>query len=103
MRRLVAIALIGAASGCRPGAGAAVSGGPVGKRAPQDPKYPARIHAKHTPATVTRPGKPLSLAEAQRYFLQLVNRDREAEGLEPVAWDPIAEKAGHEHAADMAE
>jgi hypothetical protein len=45
----------------------------------------------------------MTRTEAQRYFLRLVNRDREAEGLEPVVWDSPAEKAGQEHADDMAQ
>jgi uncharacterized protein YkwD len=65
-------------------------------------KYPARIHAKHKPEPIARPTGALSLSEARRYFLRLVNRDREAEGLEPVTYDATAEKAGQEHAVDMA-
>jgi uncharacterized protein YkwD len=90
------------AAGCRPSAGPAVSGGTEGRGAAKESKYPARIHAKHAPKAVARPDKPLTVPEAQRYFLKLVNRDRDAEGLEPVTWDPVAEKAGREHAADMA-
>jgi uncharacterized protein YkwD len=65
-------------------------------------KYPPRIHAKHKPEAIPRPGSPMSIGDARRYLLRLVNRDREAEGLEPVVWDGAAEKAGQEHAVDMA-
>jgi hypothetical protein len=44
----------------------------------------------------------MSLADARHYLLRLINRDRQAEGLEPVTLDPAAEKAGQEHAGDMA-
>src|SRR5690349_13429597 len=103
-RRFFWVGLGLALAACRPGAAANVSTAPVRKGAPaKEVKYPSRVHAKRAPATVARPDKPMPLGEAQRYFLKLVNRDREAEGLEPVVWDPIAERAGREHAADMAE
>jgi uncharacterized protein YkwD len=88
---------------CGPGMGGGVSSRPSGKGPGKAHKYPARIHAKHAPKAIPRPAKPMPLAEAERYFLRLVNRDREAEGLEPVTWDPVAARAGHEHAADMAQ
>lgn len=44
----------------------------------------------------------MSLADARGYLVRLINRDREAEGLEPLVRDAAAEKAGQEHAADMA-
>jgi uncharacterized protein YkwD len=102
-RYLLGIVLALTSWACRPTAGTVVSSGNARKGTAKESKYPARVHAKRAPAALARPEKPLSLAEAQRYFLKLVNRDREAEGLEPVAWDPVAERAGREHAADMAE
>jgi uncharacterized protein YkwD len=51
---------------------------------------------------VTRPGQPLTLDEAQRYVLELVNHDRDEHGLAPVTWDDTAAKAGTKHARDMA-
>jgi uncharacterized protein YkwD len=45
---------------------------------------------------------PLDLEQARRYVLALVNADREAEGLSPVAYDEVAEGAGQAHANDMA-
>lgn len=44
---------------------------------------------------------PMNLAAARRYVLELVNRDRTAAGLAPVAWDPVAEAAGQRHVEDM--
>jgi hypothetical protein len=41
-------------------------------------------------------------AHAEQYVLALVNRDREAEGLDSVVWDDTAERAGQRHAEDMA-
>ena len=97
------VVLVAVGLGCRPGTGGGATFGPARKGTAKETKYPSRIHAKRTPAAIARPNKPLTVPEAQRYFLKLVNRDREAEGLEPVAWDSVAEKAGREHAADMAE
>lgn len=48
------------------------------------------------------PGEPDPAALAQR-MLALVNADRVAAGLAPVAWDPIAAQAGLEHAEEMAD
>jgi uncharacterized protein YkwD len=57
---------------------------------------------KGPPAQVPRPAGLLARVEAERYMLALINRDREAEGLEPVEWDPIAAKAGLAHSDDLA-
>lgn len=46
--------------------------------------------------------KALDYAEAQRFVLGLVNRDRKAAGLGPVVLDEAASKAGVRHARDMA-
>ncbi len=51
---------------------------------------------------VERPKGPMTLAEAQRYLLALINRDRAAAKLPPVAWDETAALAGKRHAEDMA-
>lgn len=45
----------------------------------------------------------LDYAEAQRFVLGLVNRDRKKAGLPPVVLDDAASKAGLRHARDMAE
>lgn len=53
--------------------------------------------------TVTRPGKTLTIAEARRYMLDLINRDRRSQGLPPVELDEgPAQKAAQAHAEDMA-
>lgn len=59
---------------------------------------------KHSGAarSVERPSGLLTLAEAERYMLELINRDREAEGIAAVEWDAVAAKAGKRHAQDMA-
>ncbi|HEY8073320.1 MAG TPA: CAP domain-containing protein [Labilithrix sp.] len=58
--------------------------------------------ARPPPAPVVRPDKPLSIAEARRYMLALVNRDRATEGLAPVELDEgPAQTAGQAHAEDM--
>jgi uncharacterized protein YkwD len=55
--------------------------------------------ASARPKTAT---KWLDYGEAQRFVLGLVNRDRKKAGLEPVALDEAASKAGLRHARDMA-
>ena len=53
--------------------------------------------------TVARPTKRLTVAEARRYMLDLVNRDRATQGLGPVELDEGAPTvAGQAHADDMA-
>lgn len=44
----------------------------------------------------------MGLAEARDYLLSLINADRSAAGLKPVALDPIATAAGQKHAEEMA-
>ncbi len=44
----------------------------------------------------------LSLEQARRYMLDLINRDRAAYGLRPVSLDPMASRAGQEQAEEMA-
>lgn len=51
---------------------------------------------------VERPSKPLTVAEARRYMLALINRDRASHGLSPVELDEGAPTvAGQRHAEDM--
>ena len=70
-----------------PDAPAASSGGPTSRAG----------------AIVPRPAKKLSAAEAARYMLALVNRDRASQGLVPVELDDgAATNAGQAHAEDMA-
>ncbi|WP_437747713.1 CAP domain-containing protein [Sorangium sp. So ce1504] len=47
------------------------------------------------------PGQQMTRAEAARYVLGLVNRDRAAHKLPPVRWDETAARAGRRHAEDM--
>jgi uncharacterized protein YkwD len=49
-----------------------------------------------------KPKGPLSLEEARRYVLDLVNRDRAEEGLLPVELDDAASRAAQRHSDDMA-
>jgi uncharacterized protein YkwD len=53
-------------------------------------------------APATPPSGPLSLEDARRFVLDLVNRDRAELGLEPVELDDVASDAGQRHAEDMA-
>ncbi len=48
-----------------------------------------------------RPEGPMDLQTARRFVLDLVNRDREKEGLPPVALDETAERAAQRHVEDM--
>jgi uncharacterized protein YkwD len=54
------------------------------------------------PAASPRPDGPAEIDEACRYVLTLINRDRQAEGLEPVELDAIASAGAQRHARDMA-
>jgi uncharacterized protein YkwD len=68
--------------------------------APPPSTAPAKAGA---PGVVPRPNKPLTLAEARRYMVALVNRDRATQGLGPVELDEGAPTiAGQAHAEDMA-
>ncbi len=53
------------------------------------------------PREVERPKSRLTREQAQKYILALINRDRAAGGLPPVAWDETAARAGQVHADDM--
>jgi uncharacterized protein YkwD len=67
--------------------------------------------AGQPPPAAASPGAPasttlthMSIAEARRYMLELINRDRASMGLSPVALDEGAPtRAGQAHAEDMAE
>lgn len=58
--------------------------------------------ARRAPASHLAPLAPMRLIEARRYVLALVNTDREAHGLQPLSWDPIAAAAAQRHVEDMA-
>ena len=47
-------------------------------------------------------GRPMSRADAERYMLDLINRDRAAEGLPALPWDETAARAARRPAEDMA-
>ena len=62
-----------------------------------------RPAAKQGAPTVERPSKLLTVPEARRYMLALINRDRQSQGLPPVELDEGAPtRAGQRHAEDMA-
>lgn len=50
---------------------------------------------------MSRPQGPIGIVEARRYVVSLINRDRADQGLEPVVYDEVAEKAGQRHTDDM--
>lgn len=55
------------------------------------------------PSTVaTEASSAFDAPRLARLMLDLINRDRAANGLDPVAWDAVAAKAGMAHAEDMA-
>lgn len=56
---------------------------------------------RHEPVAVP-PKAPMTLEQARRYLLALVNRDRAAHGLSLVVMDEAANRAGQRHAEDMA-
>jgi uncharacterized protein YkwD len=56
----------------------------------------------HALAPVAAPKGPLSLEQARRYVLALVNHDRAEYGLAPVLLDEVATRAAQRHAEDMA-
>src|SRR6187402_365511 len=67
------------------------SGASVGQRNVSDKALPA-----------LPPKAPMTLDQARRYMLTLVNRDRAEHGLAPVVMDDVASRAGQRHAEDMA-
>ncbi len=72
---------------------------------PNDPaaantKTPADTKTTKIPAKAP-PGM-LSRADAEKYVIDLVNRDRKAQKLNPVVWNGTAAKAGQRQADDMA-
>lgn len=58
--------------------------------------------AGNPPKPVPRPSAPAAVDEAIQYMLTLINRDREAHGLNAVELDPIASKGAERQARDMA-
>ncbi len=54
-----------------------------------------------TPPSTTAPPV-FDPAALQKLMLELINRDRLANGLQPVQWDPLAAAVGQSHAEEMA-
>jgi uncharacterized protein YkwD len=108
LRRLacVALALSVAGAACaRPGT--AVSPAPPGPSGTDAPLAPGVAAAEPVagapPAPALAPAGKLTLAQARRYMLQLINRDRATQGLPPVVLDDgAAQRSGQGHAEDMA-
>ena len=76
---------------------------PPAEALPDAPATAAGGPTSRAGAAVARPAKKLSAAEAARYMLALVNRDRASQGLGPVELDDGAPThAGQAHAEDMA-
>lgn len=72
-------------------------------RAIAPPPAPSASAPPSADAPVTRPSHPLTIPEARRYMLALVNRDRRTMGLAPVTLEEgPAQAAGQAHAEDMA-
>jgi uncharacterized protein YkwD len=64
-----------------------------------DPSTEANASVEAAP--MKRPAAPMDLERAQEYVVELVNRDRAEQGLEPVEWDDVAARAAMRHAEDM--
>lgn len=86
--------------------GAAPSSTGPGKAPSDKGRATAPVASAPAVATTTapaRPNGPLTLAEARRYMVELINRDRATEHLSPVELDEGAPtRAGQAHAEDMA-
>lgn len=71
-----------------------------GGKATSSPASSPRAESRGDHAT---PSKPLTIDEARRYMVRLINRDRATAGLAPVELDTgAATQAGQAHAEDMA-
>jgi uncharacterized protein YkwD len=92
--------------GCPPAPGPPPHGddmpGGAASTSPTSATPPTATKTATAAAAVERPKRPLSMPEARRYMLALVNRDRASNGLAPVELDegpPTA--SGQAHAEDM--
>src|SRR5579883_3029510 len=108
-RPLLLLFLLGSGFACGPqghaAAGPPPSAAPTSAAASDPAPGPAASSAAGgvAPGGPQDPGRKLTLAEARRYMLGLVNRDRASEGLQPVDLDDGAPtRAGQSHAEDMA-
>jgi uncharacterized protein YkwD len=106
--RALALALPVAA--CAPSAGVPRTGGDIAPKASpaafavaepvQSPVQPVPVDAARADAAPRR----MTLAEARRYMVQLINRDRASMGVPPVELDEgPPTRAGQSHADDMAQ
>lgn len=76
---------------------------PSESQKPSPPPPPASAaKSEITPTPAKAPPGMLSRADAEKYVLGAVNRDRKAHGLNPVVWNAIAAKSGQRQADDMA-
>ncbi len=82
-------------AGCAGGGLSDVAGAPAGTTQAAALDVASDVSAE-------RPLHRMRRDEAERYALMLVNRDRAAENLPPVAWDETAARAATRHAADIA-
>lgn len=91
-----------AATGAGTGTSTSAAPTPSATTAPSA-EAPASSDGPHAAPAVPRPTKKLTPAEARRYMVALVNRDRAKFGLSPVELDEGAPtQAGQAHAEDMA-
>jgi uncharacterized protein YkwD len=89
-------------SGANTTFGASGAGAPSDSEDGDAPAPNETIKGSDPSKPLARPTGPLTRRDAQRYVLDLVNRDRKKAGLPPVEWDETAAKAGQRHAEDMA-
>jgi uncharacterized protein YkwD len=102
MRHVELLLLLFACAGSPP-TGAGSADPPVATTAATQPAPSASVAAVAPSATSPLAGTLLTLPEARRYMVQLVNRDRSTQGLPPVSLDEgAAQSAGQAHADDMA-
>jgi uncharacterized protein YkwD len=86
-----------------PAAAPSIATAPAQGAAAPDPAPKSAAGKATAPAPLERPKKPLTIAEARRYMLDLINRDRATQGLPPVALDDgPGQAAAQQHAEDMA-
>lgn len=85
------------------GGAAAPEPTPIAPAPSVTPADPPIASAAPTATAAPAPSGPLTLAEARRYMVELINRDRATEHLPPVTLDEgAASRAGQAHAEDMA-
>lgn len=84
----------------RENAGPAIT--PVGSISTLNPAQPVRISTEISPKGEIST-TPYALNNYAHYMLQLINEDRQNNGLRPVEWDHTAAQIGRLHAEDMAQ